>query len=223
MEDEWGICDGYEDVHGGWHPTPEAARVRLRAAMGDPTPGRPMWFVLAGQRVPVPGEHELRLEDGGTTTITDQLPADLPIGYHDLAPVDGGAVVRLVVHPPQCPPLPRTWGVAVQVYELWSDASWGIGDLRDLRTLAQAVASRGGGALLLSPLHQPVPLLGQDPSPYYPSTRRAWSPLLLSLDAAPPAHLRCRPGELIDRDEVWISKRAALEAEFDAQPRDIEP
>ena len=112
--------------------------------------------------------------------------------------------------------MPRVWGVAAQVYALWSAASWGIGDLFDVRRLAESIVAAGGGALLLSPLHQPAPTLPQEPSPYYPSSRRAWNPLLIGIDAPPPQHLRCRPGELIDRDEVWISKRSVLEAEFDA-------
>jgi 4-alpha-glucanotransferase len=223
VQDEWGISDGYEDVHGAWHATSDQARARLRAAMGDPQSGPPMLFVREGERRRIPGRHELRLEDGSVSNVVDELPGHVPIGYHDLRPLDGSPEVRLVVHPERCPAMPKEWGVAVQVYELWSDRSWGIGDLRDVRSLAEAVLARGGRALLLSPLHQPVPLLGQDPSPYYPSTRRAWSPLLLSMDAPPPEHLRCHPGELIDRDEVWISKRAALEAEFDAGAGDVEP
>jgi 4-alpha-glucanotransferase len=112
--------------------------------------------------------------------------------------------------------VPREWGVAAQIYALWSTSSWGIGDLLDVRRLGESIVAAGGGAILLSPLHQPAPTLPQEPSPYYPSSRRAWNPLLIGFDTPPPPHLRCRPDRLIDRDEVWISKRSVLEAEFDA-------
>jgi 4-alpha-glucanotransferase len=215
-DDDWGITDGYRDVHGGFHPTPEATRQQIRDLMGTPVPGRPMWFVPAGQTQPLWSECTVQLEAGGSVGPCAELPRDLPIGYHDLIPTDGGDHTRLVVHPPTCLPLPRMWGCAAQVYALWSDTSWGIGDLFDVRRLAASVVAAGGGAMLLSPLHQPAPTLPQEDSPYYPSSRRAWNPLLLGIDAPVPAHLRCSPDELIDRDEAWISKRSVLEAEFDA-------
>lgn len=216
MDDEWGITDGYHDVHGHWHQTSIATRDRLRAAMGTPQSGRPMWFVRAGDQHHLWNECDVELEDGTRRAVGDRLPDDLPIGYHELVPRDGSAATRLVVHPAQCPPVPRLWGVAAQVYALWSSSSWGIGDLHDLRRLAVDVMAAGGGALLVSPLHQPAPTLPQEPSPYYPSTRRAWSPLLVGIDAPVPPHLRCRGDQLIDRDDAWISKRSVLEAEFDA-------
>ena len=216
MDDEWGITEGYHDVHGTWHQTSDQTRSRLRLAMGVPEPGRPMWFVTLGHTHRLWNECTLALEDGSRRRATHDLPDDLPIGYHDLIPVDGGPATRLVVHPAVCPPVPRVWGVAAQIYALWSSSSWGIGDLGDVRRLAESLRAAGGNALLLSPLHQPAPTLPQEASPYYPSTRRAWNPLLIAVDAPVPAHLRCNPDRLIDRDEVWISKRSVLEAEFDA-------
>jgi 4-alpha-glucanotransferase len=216
VDDEWGITDGYHDVHGRWHSTTDETRARLRQAMGVPRSGRPMWFVLVGHQHRLWSDCEVVLEDGTSRGVTRHLPADLPIGYHDLVPVDGSASTRLVVHPGTCPKVPRMWGVAAQTYALWSGASWGIGDLFDVRRLAESIVAAGGSALLLSPLHQPAPTLPQEPSPYYPSSRRAWNPLLIGVDAPPPSNLRCGPDRLIDRDDVWIAKRSVLEAEFDA-------
>ncbi len=45
------------------------------------------------------------------------------------------------------------WGVAAQTYALWSDRSWGIGDLGDLRLLAERIMAAGGGALRLGRPH----------------------------------------------------------------------
>ncbi len=214
--DEWGITEGYHDVGGVWHPVDPVVRDSIRAAMGEPQPGRPVWFVAQGSHHRLWNECDLTLEDGTRWAGIDELTDHVPIGYHDLAPLDGSPPTRLIVHPERCPELPEGWGVSAQIYALWSDRSWGIGDLRDLRTLAERVIAEGGRAVLVSPLHQPAPSLPQEPSPYYPSSRRAWNPMLLAMDAPVPDRLRCRPEQLIDRDEVWIAKRSLLEAEFDA-------
>jgi 4-alpha-glucanotransferase len=220
--DDWGIADGFHDIDGTWHPTPEETRRVLRSAMGaehpdepgPPTGGPPLWFVPAGQPRRLLGPCELVLEDGTSLGTVDHLPPDLPLGYHDLVPIDGGPTTRLVVHPTRCLDAPRAWGVACQTYALWSEQSWGIGDLRDVATLARRVGSAGGGALLLSPLHAPHPALPQDPSPYYASSRRYRNPLLIPLDGPPPVPA---DGPLVDHDRVWRAKRAALEAQFEGQ------
>ncbi len=214
--DEWGITEGYHDVAGTWHPTDPTVRDRIRVAMGEPQAATPLWFVAQGSHHRLWNACELTLEDGTSWGRIDELDGNVPAGYHDLVPVDGSPATRLIVHPERCPDLPEGWGVAAQIYALWSDRSWGIGDLHDLRTLAERVIAAGGRAVLVSPLHQPAPSLPQEASPYYPSSRRSWNPMLLSIDAPVPGRLRCRPDELIDRDEVWIAKRALLEAEFDA-------
>ena len=214
--DEWGITDGYLDVAGTWHPIDPVVRDRIRTAMGEPEPGPPLWFVEQGTAHRLWNPCELVLEDGTSQGVIGELGADTPIGYHDLHPLDGSPTTRLIVHPTSCPELPIGWGVAAQVYALWSDRSWGIGDLRDLRDLSERVIHAGGIAVLVSPLHQPAPSLPQEPSPYYPSSRRAWNPMLLALDAPVPDQLRCTPDTLIDRDDTWIVKRSVLEAGFDA-------
>ncbi|MCB0997849.1 MAG: 4-alpha-glucanotransferase [Acidimicrobiales bacterium] len=214
--DEWGITDGYYDVDGIWHPIDPAVRERIRTAMGDPRPGPPLWFVVAGTHHDLWNACELVLEDGTSWGVRHDLPAGVPIGYHQLRPQDGSPATTVIVHPSRCPELPIGWGVAAQVYALWSERSWGIGDLGDLRVLCERVAADGGIAVLVSPLHQPAPSLPQEPSPYYPSSRRAWNPMLLAIDAPVPARLRCDPDHLIDRDDVWIAKRAVLEAQFDS-------
>ncbi|MCU1387581.1 MAG: 4-alpha-glucanotransferase [Ilumatobacteraceae bacterium] len=217
VHDEWSISDGYHDVSGNWHQTSQATRAALRNAMGTPTPGPPLWFVESGTSHALWNPCSIVLEDGRTIEPQTSLPSGLPIGYHDLVPSDGGPVTRLIVHPDRCPEIPDTWGVAAQLYALWSSTSWGIGDLADLQQLARRLDDAGGGAILVSPLHQPAPSLPQQDSPYYPSSRRAWSPLLIALDEAPPEDLRCAPDTLVDRDAAWLAKRAALEARFAAE------
>jgi 4-alpha-glucanotransferase len=127
-------------------------------------------------------------------------------------------------------PAGRSWGFAVQLYSLRSRSSWGHGDLRDLAELA-AWSGRdlGAGFVLINPLHAAEPLPPVSPSPYLPMTRRFTSPLYLRIEDIPEYHqlteeqhehieelaapLRARnaTSDLIERDEVWLAKRAALE------------
>ena len=72
-----------------------------------------------------------------------------------------------------CPlPPERTWGWAAQLYAARSNSSWGIGDLMDLDRLALWARENGAGFVLVNPLHAATPVLPQNPSPYYPSSRR---------------------------------------------------
>ena len=105
---------------GTWHDTPETTRRRLRVAMGgladvdDPPPaGRPVWFVRHGDA----GADRAAGRAWSSRTAppswsTTALPPDLPLGYHDLHPSDGGPTTRLIVVPDRCAPAPeRTCGV----------------------------------------------------------------------------------------------------------------
>lgn len=212
--DQWGIADGFHDVHGDWIAATQDTITALRTMMGEPRPGQPLWFVEQGSSHDLSGPCALHLEDGASWGVVTRLEGDLPIGYHTLTPTDGGPATRLIVHPSRCPEPPRAWGVAAQVYALWSARSWGIGDLRDVAALARMVADAGGGMLLLSPLHAPAPTFPQERSPYYPSTRRAINPLLIPMAGDPPDDLTVDPQTLLDRDLVWTAKRAVLEAAF---------
>src|SRR5439155_20106206 len=106
-------------------------------------------------------------------------------------------------------------------------ASWGIGDVSDLRRLQRWAADAGAGVLALNPLHAPGPASPQQPSPYYPSSRCFRSPLYLRVEEVPGA-AECG-GDIdrlatlgralladrhIDRDREWELKREALEACF---------
>ncbi|GAA3350625.1 4-alpha-glucanotransferase [Amorphoplanes nipponensis] len=175
--------------------------------------------VRQGSSKPLTGT--VHLEDGSRVSVDGQLPTDLPLGWHRL--VTGEQDVTLVVVPTELPEPPQAWGWMLQLYALHSAASWGIGDLGDLRTFVEG--SHGAGLVLLNPLHAITPTLPVPASPYSPSSRRFANPLYLRVadtDAyrradAPVREqvdaLRPRPTAdgLIDYTAVWQAKRAALE------------
>lgn len=201
----------------------------------------------------------LRLEDGSVRTglrqlennrtpydlgdrlvgeATFELPADLPLGYHQLHLQIGGAdISTLVIVSPVSLELParlgpsRAWGLATQLYSVRSQRSWGIGDLTDLTDLAVWSASQHrAGFVLVNPLHAAAPTPPMEPSPYLPTSRRFINPLYLRVEAIDEfAYVRQRgnirklrlevqalakKAKLIDRDAAWKAKRAALESVY---------
>lgn len=164
-----------------------------------------------------------------------ELPPDLPLGYHELHLALGAEDVgtAVIVTPASLAPpgSGRSWGLAVQLYSVRSQRSWGIGDLTDMTDLAVwSAAERGAGFLLVNPLHAAAPAPPMEPSPYLPTSRRFVNPIYLRVEAIPEyAYLRRRGrsrkareqvqaaadrGELIDRDAAWQAKRAALQAVY---------
>lgn len=228
----WGIDAGYWNAAGHWQETAEASITAVAEAMGagpnqpvPPDETAPLWFVASGCRQQLRNRCTLVLEDGTDLGTLDVLPPDLPLGYHQLRPVDGGPSTRLVVSPQRChlPDDLRTWGWAVQLYAARSRASWGIGDLGDLARLCRWSGGQGAGLVVINPLHAPGPALPQAASPYYPSSRRYRNPLYLRIEDVPGA-MRLGPelermaavgralndDRRIDRDRVWELKADAL-------------
>jgi 4-alpha-glucanotransferase len=233
MADSWGIDDRYEDAAGELRRAPVATVERLRRVIGRPPADSPAVLVVrpdGGDRRVADGPAELTLEDGTRVALADGvLPPDVPIGYHTVRTVAAPetAVRPVIVSPGRCHPVPRRmWGWAVQLYAARSRASWGMGDLADLAALARWSAADGAGFLLVNPLRAVAPTAVQQPSPYFPASRRFLNPLYLRVEDVPGA------GELdgdqiadaaiagraldderiIDRDAVWRLKRSALEA-----------
>jgi 4-alpha-glucanotransferase len=223
----WGIASGYLDAREEWKDAPPDAIDAVLAAMdaveGSP-PDSPVVVARRGTAVDLGDAVEVRFEDGGSEKIEGSLPFDAPLGYHRLVDRDGGER-DLILSPGSCylPEDLRSWGWGVQLYAARSAKSWGIGDLGDLSDLARW--ARGGGAdvLLVNPLHavRPGP---QEPSPYFPSSRRWRNPLYLRIEEVPGASgivedlddlasqgRKLNAGARIDRDEVYRLKMEALE------------
>ncbi|HVM03839.1 MAG TPA: 4-alpha-glucanotransferase [Acidimicrobiales bacterium] len=233
----WGIQPGYSDFRDVWREAPESTVRALLEAMGAGAspPPRPadarhpdgtVMVVTEGEELPLPGRWGLATEDGGDAAVDGSLPPDVPLGYHRLRRDDDGHAVSLIVTPPACHLADdlRTWGWAVQLYSARSGASWGIGDLGDLRRLGGWSAGQGAGMVLVNPLHAAQPAGAQQASPYSPSSRCFRNPLYLRVEDVPGASAAggdlealaaagraLNDRRLIDRDEVWRLKAAALE------------
>ena len=157
-------------------------RAAVIAALGPDTAGADAVAVVRrGADLPAPGE--LTLEDGSTLGRIGSMPADAPYGYHRLRRDDEPE--QLIITGPGVCHLPRglrSWGWAIQLAATRSRASWGIGDLADLRDLSTWSAGAGAGFLAVGPLGAPNPGPRPEPSPYYPSTRRFGNPLYLRIE-----------------------------------------
>jgi 4-alpha-glucanotransferase len=204
----YGVATSYDDWAGNPKDVPEETVRRVLDAMdatGDgPDAASPLTVVREGS----------------------PEAAGRAVGEYDLG---GGRA--LLVAPRACPTPPRTWGWMVQLYAARSRRSWGLGDLADLGALAAWSATEGAGFLLVNPLHAAAPGFPQEPSPYFPASRRFANPLYLAVEDLPEYALLApddraaverlaaearalNASDLIDRDAVWRAKSAALELLF---------
>ena len=138
---------------------------------------------------------EIHLEDGSRLNLKldgkSMLPGLVPVGYQHVS-IDGQQFT-LAVAPARCysvgdavdNPIPRAWGLSVQLYSLRRPGDGGFGDTQALEDLARVAGERGSDALAISPLHAMFSSDTQRYSPYSPSSRL----FLNSLYAAPGAIL----------------------------------
>lgn len=138
---------------------------------------------------------EIHLEDGSRLNLkldaNSVLPGLVPVGYQHVS--INGQHFTLAVAPARCysvgdavdNPIPRAWGLSVQLYSLRRPGDGGFGDTQALEDLARVAGERGSDALAISPLHAMFSSDTQRYSPYSPSSRL----FLNSLYAAPGAIL----------------------------------
>jgi len=218
----------YKDAFGNWRQTPEDTYAAVLEAIGqrEAETDAPLLVVCRGQRKRLKAHAEIIFEDGGTLKVEATLPQALPLGYHTLRYLDGDRNIRLIVSPGVCflPKELRVWGWSAQLYALRSAQSWGMGDFGDLQRLARWSAKElGAGVLLVNPLQTSSPVRPQQPSPYFPSSRRYRNLLYLRIeDISGAAELKMDLDRLaaaghalnrerrIDRDAVFNLKMNAL-------------
>jgi 4-alpha-glucanotransferase len=232
----WGVAPGYHDIDGRWVAADQETVASVLDAMhadGQEPPAATARVVRAGEALSLPEGSEVATEDGCVLPAAEAMAGGLPAGYHTLRQPGSGAESRLIVSPGRCHlPLDLlAWGWAAQLYALRSKRSWGLGDLADLRELGRWATSLGARALFVNPLYAPLPIVPQEASPYYPSSRRFRSPLYIRVEDVPGAAAlgdrltalaaagRALNGtRLIDRDEVYRLKMEALEELFAGFP-----
>ena len=231
MTDRWGIDDRYVDAAGNERTVAASTVRRLREIIGEPAPRQAPIVLRPGQRA-LGRRGELHLEDGTIIPVDGTVPADLPFGYHHLV-VPNGSRRLVIASPGRCflPPEWRAWGWSAQLYATRSSTSWGIGDFADLAQLARWSTRLGAGFVLVNPVGAVAPVGRQQPSPYFPASRRFRNPIYLRVEEVPGASSvgrligeAARAGQalnhlrIIDRDEVWRIKRQALEAIWASSP-----
>jgi 4-alpha-glucanotransferase len=163
---------------------------------------------------------DIHLEDGSRINLKLDahavLPGLIPVGYQHVS-IDGQSFT-LAVAPERCysvgdavdNPIPRTWGLSVQLYSLRRTGDGGFGDTQALEDLARVAGERGAEALAISPLHAMFGSDTQRYSPYSPSSRL----FLNSLYAAPGAIL----GERAMRAAIDATGLAAELQQLEEQP-----
>jgi 4-alpha-glucanotransferase len=158
-----------------------------------------------------------KAEDDGVAWVERrlELPDALPPGYHDVRIEARGldARCRLLSAPETAfaPPASlREWGLFAPVYALRSSDQLGVGDLGDLRALAEMVAAERGayvGTLPLLACFYDTPFQA---SPYSPVTRLFWNELYADLRPDAVARLGLAAPGL---DPAVASEAAALGAD----------
>jgi 4-alpha-glucanotransferase len=231
--DAWGVSFGYTDTEGVEHITPESTRRLIRAALGAPedpaiapaddgaivSSASDTWVVHSPATIFTESGDELHLAPGW------HKPADFPLGYHRIR-IEGQAERAFIATPDRCalPDSLAGWGWATQLYAMRSSRSWGIGDLGDLATLNTWSKQHGAAYTLVNPLHAATPTEGQQPSPYFPTSRIWRNPLFLRIESIPGweqvatelTDVVARANAMlsvptIDRTEIRKLKMAALE------------
>jgi 4-alpha-glucanotransferase len=223
--DAWGILHEWVDADDRPHQVPSRTVEQLREVIGTPPADleRRAPIVTRPGRALDLGPVRVTCEDGTEHEVDGRLDEDFPLGYHRLTTAEG-LERRLIVSPGRCwLPDRQSWGWVVQLYGARSSASWGIGDLADLRTLRTWTEAAGGGFLLVNPLHAVAFTTPLESSPYLPATRRFRNPVYLRVEEVPGFSADDVDAEavravadlpLVDRDEVWRLKSAALRAAY---------
>ena len=187
-----------EPVAVAWDGRPLLIEVRLPSGMADALlvghltleNGERQSWEWHGAHLPVVATVEVE----GIQYVVKQLPlpGGLPWGYHRLTlEVVGTLSETLIISAPLKAYLPpegledRTWGVFLPLYALYTEKSWGSGDLSDLETLVEWVAGIGGGVVATLPFLATFLDEPSGPSPYTPASRLLCNEFYLDITKVP--------------------------------------
>jgi glycogen debranching enzyme GlgX/4-alpha-glucanotransferase len=174
------------------------------------------------------------LADGRTVSERAIPLPSLPIGRHRL--IVDGVECALTVAPSQAyspaSASRKRFGAAAQLYALRraeeSGRDQGIGDFSALAIAGELAGQAGAAYLGVSPLHMLFPGDRGRASPYYPSDRRFLDPIYIdalddsglprdealntTLASLTPQFAAASATKYVEYEEVWLAKRAALQA-----------
>lgn len=250
----WGISTGYKGADQQWHSYPEKSIHKVLAALESVSSDfnsreqgvKTYVFCqseLEGAHVTLDSslsrEAWIELEDGTSRLLTlnensttIQIPSDLPVGYHKLKNNPDKILAQLIIAPNKLKPVQSkkdVWGFTSQIYALRSDSSWGIGDAADLKSLCLWAGKQGADFLSINPIHAGSVTAPVENSPYLPSSRRYFSPLMLAICDLPefckaptdiqntikaiakPLQAHNKSSALINREPILKAKMYALD------------
>ena len=204
-----GIQVSYHDVDGVLHDADDAVLARVvdvleadrAAAAIDRRRVAPIHFATAGP-LPVRGHvTDTDLAVGATSVDlmvrhgddhdTVDVPADLPLGCHELRIAVDGRVEQtvIVVCPPSMPRsdrLAHSGALFVPTYALW-EHDRPLPSFTHLHDLARRLPASGIDAVSTLPLYAAFLDDPYDPSPYSPASRLHWNEVYLDDAGLPPA------------------------------------
>ena len=178
------------------------------------------------------------LPDGRSVSERTIALPTLPIGRHRL--IVDGVECALTVAPPRAhspkSASRKRFGAAAQLYALRRaderGRDQGIGDFSALAIAGEQAGQLGAAYLGVSPLHMLFPRDRGRASPYYPSDRRFLDPIYIdalddsglprdealsaALASMAPQFAAASATKYVEYEEVWLAKRAALEARMSA-------
>ena len=225
--DAWGIDDGWFDIDGQLAHGAARDRSRRSAPPWASPVGRPVWVGATRRRR---RRSTRRAGCAWRTAPTSATVQRLPAGPARSAsttsiPTDGGPTTTLLVGPGPLPPPRRPARVGRDRPGADGALVAELGHRRPRRRARhrrRGSRGRGGRVVALSPLHAPTPVAPIAASPYYPSSRRWRSPLLIRVDevGAPDRRRprarrrrapRCSPTRSCAATSAGRRQRAALE------------
>jgi 4-alpha-glucanotransferase len=143
---------------------------------------------VALSEIPVAGTAEFN----GTQYVRKRIPLPdyLPLGYHDVEILVGGACasMRLIIAPDRAylPEGLRSAGIAIALYGVRSHRNWGCGDFRDLQGVLDWVADKVDASFVaLNPLHAIHNRRPYNTSPYLPNSIFYQNWLYLDVESIP--------------------------------------
>ena len=129
------------------------------------------------------------IEGAAYVTRAVRFAAPLRLGYHRMQIQLGDLTTEhyLFIAPSQAfganPSVRKSWGLFCPLYALNSAASWGVGDLSDLKSLVDFVGELGGAAVGTLPLFAAFLDEPFNPSPYSPVSRLFWNEMFLDINS----------------------------------------